>query len=229
MRRMACCPQPAGPVQGLHDMKTTISPWLLVFLLCAANAHAQLYKWVGPDGKVNYSDTPPPPLARQVETKSIVSGGDTSPDLPYELAEAVKGNPVTLYTTANCPVCDEGRQLLHHRGIPFSEKTVTTSSDVEKLRQAGGNTQLPFLTVGHQHQQGFEPGLWQGLLSAAGYPESNRLPKGYRNSPPQSAAPASVVASEKRQPSKENGQPPVAPANNIPLPAVDKRSSGFRF
>src|SRR5438093_1245155 len=125
-------------------MKFATPWWPLLFLLCAASADAQLYKSIGPDGKVTYSDTPPPAAAR-VEKKSAAAGDSTDVNLPYELAQAAKGNPVTLYTTAECAPCDDGRRLLNSRGIPFNEKTVSGNEDIARLRQAGGEPQLPFL------------------------------------------------------------------------------------
>src|SRR3954447_6585399 len=94
-------------------------PILAMLLLSAAAAHAQLYKWVGPDGKVTYSDAPPPAAARKMEAKPLVSSVGGTADLPFELAEAVRNSPVTLYTAAKCGPCDEGRALLSARGIPF--------------------------------------------------------------------------------------------------------------
>src|ERR1700738_4357520 len=120
---------------------------LLVLLSCMTSAHAQLYKSVGPDGKVMYSDTPPVE-AKRVEAKSVASGASGSSGLPYELSEAVKKSPVTLYTGAKCIPCEDGRNLLNARGIPFTEKSVSSSEDVARLRQAGGDTQLPLLIVG---------------------------------------------------------------------------------
>ena len=113
--------------------------WLLLSLLVSAGAHAQLYKWVGPDGKVTYSDTPPPASAKKVEEKSIGTGSVAASGLPFELAEAVRANPVTLYTTSNCEGCDSGRELLNARGIPFTEKTVHSEDDIARLKQAGGD------------------------------------------------------------------------------------------
>jgi glutaredoxin len=207
------------------NIKPLLRTSLPVLLLCAASAHAQLYKWVGPDGKVTYSDTPPPASARQVERKSLGDGGIPTADLPYELAEAVRNSPVTLYTSAKCPPCDAGRNLLRQRGIPFREKTVTTNSDMAKLKEAGGDTQLPFLLIGRSTQQGFEPGAWNGALTAAGYPESSMLPRSYQSPKAEAAAPAQAPAqsakAETRQPEETRPEDLPPPAGNAP--------PGFRF
>lgn len=208
-------------------MKTKIS-LALAMLLATTAAYAQLYKWVGPDGKVTYSDTPPPKTAVRVEQKNV--GGNSGPDLsnlPYELAQAAKNHPVTFYTGNNCVPCDDGRNFLKNRGIPYSEKTVTTNEDMVKLRAAGGDTQLPVLFIGRNKQTGFEAGAWGSALTAVGYPASNRLPASYRQPPAEAAAP-------KPAPEQAANNKPAAPtqsaaeSGSLPPPAGNA-PPGFRF
>ncbi|HEX2530742.1 MAG TPA: glutaredoxin family protein [Burkholderiaceae bacterium] len=211
-------------------MRSVLPLWPLLLLIWAASAHAELYKWVGPDGKITYSDTPPPASAKRVESKSMGSSTTNSTGLPYALANAAKGNPVTLYTTANCPPCEEGRNLLAGRGVPFTEKTVTSNDDIAQLRHAGGDKQLPFLVVGRSTQEGFESDAWNKLLSTAGYPKSNRLPKSYRNPPPQSAAPASKTAgAEQEKPEDRLVEKAPKPDSHELPPALGNAPPGFRF
>lgn len=195
---------------------------LLPLLLLSLNAHAQLYKWVGQDGKVTYSDTPPPASVKRVEEKAISSAGPATSSLPFELASAVKANPVTLYTTSKCSGCDSGRALLNARGIPYTEKTVNSNEDIARLQQVGGDKQLPFLTVGRNKQSGFEADAWNTMLSGAAYPEASQLPASYRNSPPQAAAPKKAAETRAE----------AAPAHDTPgdsLPAAGNAPPGFRF
>ena len=197
-----------------------------MILLCTAGANAQqLYKWVGPDGKVTYSDTPPPSTVKQVEKKSARFGEVSASNLPFELAETVRNHPVTLYSSAQCAPCDAGRALLTSRGIPFSEKTVTTNEDIARLRQAASDGQLPLLIVGRNKQKGFESGGWAASLTAAGYPETSKLPTSYRNPPPEAAAPPvrSVAANQAAIEQVAN-----RPADELP-PAVGNAPPGFRF
>jgi len=208
-------------------MKTSKSLLSLLILLCATTAQAQMYKWVGPDGKVTYSDVAPPSSVKQVETKSITSGGPSTVGLPYELSEAVKNSPVRLYTTPKCQACDEGRKLLNARGIPFSEKTVTTNPDIEQLRQSnGGDTQLPLLFIGRNKQSGFETGIWNSALTSAGYPESSRLPGNYRNASPEPLVPTPKAATENQQAKTDA---PASSTGTQRLPPTGNAPPGFRF
>ena len=180
------------------------------------SAHAQLYKWAGADGKINYSDTPPPPGAKQMGTKA--SGGESvSVPLPFDLAAAVAQNPVTLYTSPTCAPCDEGRNLLKTNGIPFSEKTVNTNDDLERLKQVGGATQLPLLVIRSTKFRGFEGTEWRTALTSAGYPETNKLPKNYTYPTPDPAAPKAPPV--KKNTDSNDGLPKPTPASE----------SGIRF
>ncbi|HJV86762.1 MAG TPA: DUF4124 domain-containing protein [Noviherbaspirillum sp.] len=199
-----------------------------LLLLVAASAHAQLYKSVGPDGKVTYSDVPPASASR-VETKTVASGSANTGDLPYEVAEAVKNHPVTLYTARNCAPCDDGRKMLTARGIPFSEKTVNTAEDAVRFRQMGEDGQVPVLFVGRNKQRGYEAGAWNGALTAAGYPETSKLSKSYHNPPAEPAAPAPKAIAEKRQNGDNVGkQASRSSATELP-PAIGNAPPGFRF
>jgi glutaredoxin len=175
-------------------MKRTALPkvlTLLTLLLAAGAASAQVYRWVDANGVKHYSDQPPPPstpASIKVEVKSYSSGSSIS-DLPAELAEVVRNRPVTLYTTGQCEGCNQARAMLLARGVPFSEKTVTTAEDQAVLKKAGSNGQLPLLLVGRSKQIGYEQGSWEVLLSDAGYPARKILPAGYSNPAPVAAAP----------------------------------------
>jgi glutaredoxin len=210
-------------------MKRTLPLWSLLMLACAASAHAQLYKFVGPDGKVSYTDTPPPASARNVETRALGTGAVNTSGFPYELSEAAKASPVTLYTTRNCDPCEDARKLLSNRGIPYAEKTVNSNEDIAEFRKAHGNNQLPVLVVGRNKENGFEPTGWNTTLTAAGYPESSKLPRSYRNPPPQAAAPAPRTAAATQAAGRAaSDSAPAASATELP-PATGNAPPGFRF
>ena len=95
----------------------------------AANAH-QVYRIVGPDGKVSFSDPPPPATSNAKATTSAgnpgASSGASGSALPYELRQIANKYPVTLYTGENCGPCASARSLLTGRGIPFTEKIIVS-------------------------------------------------------------------------------------------------------
>jgi glutaredoxin len=146
----------------------------------------QVYRIVGPDGKVTFSDQPPPPAsnAKVSAANGSSAGGAASAGLPFELRQVAAKYPVTLYTGNNCAPCGAGRSLLTSRGIPFSEKTVTTNEDTQALQRMSGETSLPFMTIGSQQLKGFSEAEWTQFLDAAGYPASSVLPASYRTPAP---------------------------------------------
>jgi glutaredoxin len=204
-----------------NPLTVTMRPALALLLLaCAGLAQAQLFKWADTQGKVHYTDAPPPPSARILEKRSLSAANADA--LPFELAEAVRNNPVVLYTTPKCPPCEQARAMLAKRGVPYTEKIVATAEDLVRLRQAGGEQTLPFLTVGRMKQSGFEPGAWDTALTAAQYPANSRLPRGFQAATPEPAAPVTR--------NDDNKDPAAPTAPSAPLPAAGTHvPPGFRF
>ena len=57
---------------------------LLVLAIAAVtlNVHAQVYKWVDKDGKVQYSDMPPPAGATTMSSQRVTSTAPSAPSAP---------------------------------------------------------------------------------------------------------------------------------------------------
>jgi len=147
--------------------------------LAAAAAHAQstVYRWVDKDGKVQFTDSPPPADARSVTAKSMGGGGEDAGQVPFATQIAARRHPVTLYMSDDCgDYCTQGRALLAKRGIPFSEKNAQKNpADAEALRQAIGALEVPVLMVGTNVVKGYGEESWQAALDQAGYART-RLP-----------------------------------------------------
>jgi len=137
-----------------------------------------LYKVVGPDGKVTYTDRPPvDQSAVTLKANGATSGTD---NLPYELKKVADKYPVTLYTSGNCAPCDAGRRYLQTRGVPYTERTVSTDADIKAFSKAEGVNETPVLKVGTKQLIGFGQSEWASYLDAAGYPAQSRLPANYK-------------------------------------------------
>ena len=151
-----------------------------------------LYRSVGPDGRVTFSDVP----TLGASAAGGRSAAETEPDrlrgLPYALRQVAERFPVTLFTSRDCAPCDAGRAQLVARGVPFDEKTVTSDEDGRALQAWAGDTRLPILRVAGTRLSGFNATAWTQTLDLAGYPAAITLPAGYRNgiasplAPPQS-------------------------------------------
>ena len=196
-----------------------------------ANAQ-QIFRIVGPDGRVTFSDQPPLEASAKAATAKTISlpggGGSDTSSLPFELRQAANRYPVTLYTAPGCGPCGPGRAMLMGRGIPFSERTVTTNEDIEALKRMTGTPTLPFLTIGGQQLKGFSESEWTTFLDAAGYPKTSQLPPGF-NLP----APAPMVAAQ--EPSRPAAAPArqapaqEAPSASAPPPPAADNPTGIKF
>ncbi len=136
----------------------------------ASNA-GELYRWVDKSGKVYYGDAPATE-AEQVEKKKtpVVQDGE---DMPYESYLARQNFPVTLYTAINCiEPCQMARGLLNQRGIPYTERSLTTQKELDDFKQASGSEQAPTLAVGKTYLIGFQAEQWNSELDIAGYPKA---------------------------------------------------------
>ena len=184
------------PISADHMAGLNASPvprWLLAWVcgcivLGAGQLQAQtIYRNVGPDGQVTFSDMPSASSASKVSpvdnTTATATAAPLGAALPFELRQVVGKYPVTLYSSSNCAPCDSGRSLLTSRGVPFAEKTISSAQDAEALQKLSGSNSVPFLTIGAQHVAGFSASEWTQYLNVAGYPERSRLPANYRPPP----------------------------------------------
>ena len=169
---------------------TLIATVLLAVALAGAQAQ-QMYRWVDKDGRVNYTQQPPPADAKNVQRRTSASGAADPGDLPYATQLAAKNYPVTLYTSADCgQACVNARASLEKRGVPFQEIVVSNDSSLENLKRLTGKTEVPVLRVGTQIEVGFEPEGWKAALDLAGYPASGPPVRGQTSA----AAPQSLPA-----------------------------------
>jgi len=211
---------------------------LVLGAVCAAPVLAQgIYRIVGPDGRVTFSDQPPPADAAKATVLGAggSAGANAVSSLPLALRQPTSRFPVTLYTGEGCRPCDTGRNLLNSRGIPYTEKTVNTAEDAAAFKRLTNETALPVLTIGAQKIQGFADAEWSQYLDAAGYPKSSMLPPNYRRAAatalvavqPLTAtsgvapAPVAAPAGSRTAPARNADEVPIDPSINNP--------SGIRF
>ena len=139
----------------------------------AAPASAQIYRWADKDGKVHYTQTPPPPEAKNVQKKAFGGGVVAPSNLPYATQIAAKNFPVTLYTSPDCgAACELARSMLVKRTIPFKEISVFDQKTIDEVKKISGKNGVPVMVVGAQAQSGFHEDAYKNALDFAGYPSS---------------------------------------------------------
>ncbi|QIL43812.1 glutaredoxin family protein [Acidovorax sp. HDW3] len=206
----------------MHTIRFAPRPALLAACACAALLASaavqaqQVYRSVGPDGKVTFTDRAPDTQTAPSSVRSAGAGAQGG--LPYELQQIASRYPVTLYTGKDCPPCTSARSLLTARGIPFTERTVSTNDDIDAFKRLSGGTSLPFGTIGRQQLTGFSESEWTQYLDLAGYPKQSQLPPSYRRpaATPLVAVSPTPAAPDKAEPSP---RPAPAPADGGPGPS----------
>jgi len=187
---------------------------LLAALLATAFAGtaAAQYRWVDANGKVHYGDSPPRDAkdVRSLSMRQAPAGSEANASLPFELRRAVERAPVVLYTAPDCQPCAPAAAALRERGVPYSERTVTSNEDLQEFRRITGGLRLPHVTVGSLSQNGFNAETWNSLLDAAGYPKGSMLPRSYQWPSPQPLVP----------PAKPEPKPADAAAGDQATPPV---------
>ncbi|MEO7885400.1 MAG: glutaredoxin family protein [Polaromonas sp.] len=198
-------------------------------ILMALPSHAQqVYRIVGPDGKVTFSDQPPPAAGGGKVTAGTpgAGGAATSAGLPFELRQIASKYPVTLYTGDKCAPCGSARAMLMSRGIPFTEKTVNSNEDIDALQRLSGDASLPFMTIAGQQLKGYSDAEWTQFLNAAGYPANSTLPASYRNP---AATPLVVVSKPAAAATPAANAAPRAPTTPAAPPPSVSNPAGIKF
>jgi len=212
-------------VKKRANMRHALQVGAALVLLATGGAQAQqVFRIVGADGRVTFSDRPAPTTAdRSAAASARVVDVPAAPAinttiLPYDLRLAAQRYPVTLYSATGCGACDSARALLRGRGVPFIEKTVGTAADAEAFQRISSSTNVPYATIGAQALQGFSAVEWVQYLDAAGYPSQTELPANYRPPPVSPLVAASPVrtpaAPAAAQPPRGAPSTPSAPAAN---------------
>jgi glutaredoxin len=198
-----------------------------ICLSAAVSAQAQtVYRIIGSDGRVTFSDKPPV-NAEQGKVAATGTGAAalaSNSSLPFGLRQVAAKYPVTLYSGPDCAPCTSGRTLLIGRGIPFSERSVTTNEDVAALQRLAGESTLPFLTIGGQRLKGYSDQEWTLYLDAAGYPKASVLPPSYK---PEGVTP--LVSLQKPVPAKTEPKPEAAPESVAPNGPAPSNPAGIQF
>lgn len=182
-----------------------------------SNLYAQqVFKSVDKNGRVTYSEVPPLPSSGD----KLTGESAANPSLPYTLQQVVSRYPVTLYTTKDCGPCVNARLLLTQRGVPFTERTVSSNEDIDAFKKLNNENTFPLATIASQQLKGYEASEWTKYLDAAGYPPSSILPRNYRNPEPTSLTPKKAVEKPEKavteKPATEKPTPATQQPNNNP-------------
>lgn len=147
--------------------------WLIALLLLAGTAQAEeYYRSIDSKGKVHYGDSPLTGAAEVAELKPV---SEPVPDesLPFETRRAQEKFPVTLYIARDCgEPCKLAGEYLSKRGIPYTEKNLVTTEEIDAFKKASGGDQIPAISIGKRWLIRFSETQWSNALDTAGYPQT---------------------------------------------------------
>jgi glutaredoxin len=167
-----------------------IRRWALIsvavapILLAGVSVKAQqAYKSVLPDGRIVYSDRPPPDarLDKTIKLERPPSTALPASSLSYveRLRKAMAAAPiasdkatgnagVVLYAAAWCGYCRQARAYLAAKGVAYREFDIDTPQGLAAYAQAGGGRGVPLLTAGEGRVQGYSVAAYDGLFGNPG-------------------------------------------------------------
>ena len=145
----------------------------LCALLASIPASAQqIHRWVDAEGRVQYSDKPPPGVASKPVAARINSYSGTPVVSGTASAAAKTGQPrpeIKMYATDWCTYCRKAQAFFAQQGIRYAHIDIEKSEAGKAEYQRHGGRGVPLILVGTQRMNGFsEEGLAQ-MLKAAGY------------------------------------------------------------
>jgi len=143
---------------------------LLALLALPVAAAADIYRWTDPQGKVHYSDSPPPEAkAKQIKIKVNSIEGPAVVSTVKDAPAATTKDKVRIFTAAWCGYCKKAKAYLGSRGVPFQEVDVeATEQGRREFAQLGGRG-VPVILIGSQRMDGFGARGLDAILTAAGY------------------------------------------------------------
>jgi glutaredoxin len=149
----------------------------LLFLVPAAALSQTLYKTVGPDGRISYSDTPPadakvqktmsysPLPASPVAESARRHRAELESSLQRRSSEtATSGEGIRLFTAVWCGYCTKAKAYLGQKGIAYQEYDIDTPAGKSAFAQVGAGTGIPLLLWREKRQQGFSQATYDALF-----------------------------------------------------------------
>lgn len=137
--------------------------FLLFFTFIAQQAQAEIFKIIGADGKVSYSDQPPQSASAKTEKLNIQTFSGT----PAVSAYNGSAGKVMLLSAQWCGVCKQAKAYLNSRKIAHEEWDIDQSDFARAKMKEVGAKGVPVILVGKQKMVGFSPEGLDAMLKKA--------------------------------------------------------------
>ena len=161
-----------------HSRSAALLAFVASWALTAPALGETLYKTIGADGRVEYTDRPPAAgkAAKTLNFTDLPATPLPESVLRYreELHRSMKdrlanaGKPAAgpqMFTAVWCGYCSKAKSYLAQRGIAFREHDIDTPDGQLAFAQAGNASGIPLLLLGEQRVQGFSAAAYDALLA----------------------------------------------------------------
>ncbi|MFC1829657.1 glutaredoxin family protein [Thermodesulfobacteriota bacterium] len=153
--------------------KLRICLLILLLLLFAGTASAQIYKWVDENGVTHFSNRPPVAAESKENLELFPSHDSKSQSEPHSKPVTRTGKDVVpvreptveLYTTSWCIYCKKARNFFQMRGISFAEYDIEKDKNAA-LRKNRLDTKngVPFAVINGYRVHGFSEAAYENAL-----------------------------------------------------------------
>ena len=124
---------------------------LVLSLLLAPGAVAEVYKYSDAQGRVHYTDQPPDKSKAELI-------------LEQYSAALKQTSAVVLYGTQRCGVCKTARGWLHRRGVAFRDVDIDSTPQAQQEYLRLGVRGVPVILAGGQRMLGFNEATMLKML-----------------------------------------------------------------
>lgn len=149
---------------------------LIILLLAACNARAEIYKWVDAEGAIHYTDKPPANEQPTLEITGRISSYDSPEILPAgSMENSVTGKPeaglhkpaknkrVVMYSAPWCGVCKKAKKYFAENNISHTEYDIDSNTKAKADFEKIGGRGVPVILVGRSRMNGFSPNGFEQL------------------------------------------------------------------
>ena len=137
---------------------------VVVMVIGASQALAEIHKWVDKNGKVHYGDRLPESgnvklMEISVESFSSVEirgldAGDLSV-LTKDVNDEIKNKKVVMYSTESCGYCKKAKAYFNAKGISYTERDINKDASARRQWEKLNGTGVPLILVGKSKMSGF--------------------------------------------------------------------------
>ncbi len=128
----------------------------------SAIAMAEMYKWQDQQGRIHYSEAPPPENTKSLKIDAAVNSFTSEvPDIDFYQAEVkskevampkLAKNEVWLFSTPTCGYCRHAKEYMRLKKISYKEMDITQNAQYNSwFKQLGGGG-VPLTLIGQNPQ-----------------------------------------------------------------------------